>query len=708
MFFTREDILKIQAELTKLGVKDSDFRDAHTPLDHNDMLVLTQGGRNVKIRIQDFLEQLHLLSSDDFINVTTKFDAPHLSLEEAIIIIPHRSRKIGLTITFQNIEGNWEMWQFTSNNIHQFNEPSVWENCKVSVDGIAVPDEEDLTMVTQGTKQVAKFKDKVYDPNNFSGKGRVYLRKNVAKVQDPNTKETKTINFLTQKMLGKENTVYVIQYDYDLNGQTVTVPSGCTLDFQGGSINNGEMSFSKGCIINGNFISSKLTIYGDYSFYNRNQIDSSMSRGTIQELGKIFNSYYKHTDTFVYGGKNAAFYPGFDINKQHTINCSTFSLLMACGIPYENSKYGGGDNTSNGIGGWNYKELIEWVSDQNPNRTGDEALRFSHHLARYLTDKGFTIGVPPLESLQAGDILFFDNTSETTGVHPYIGIDHSATFAYMVNDNKYAVWEVQNAGPVLAYYTRKSYQKAVLVARLPKVLRGMDSLTNVAYNPFVEHNNIPESLVASVYPIGGTIKAYKYYTLVVKCDFSDGTKAYPRVVRGDTVLCTYSDFNERPEDGYYLLPFISTEDIGSVNLQIVTRITGDTVSVSEIYLFDGLISFNDPLFTKPILYKNNVALSSMIEDENILTHYRAVNFVPNGINIKGSLHLSNEIGKESAITLFKLNVGVQSGFRVYGLTSNGNDISGVIYMNSSGEVKFKNPDGTLYHWYDITIPFGQD
>lgn len=163
--------------------------------------------------------------------MTTKFDAPHLSLEEAIIIIPHRSRKIGLTITFQNIEGNWEMWQFTSNNIHQFNEPSVWENCKVSVDGIAVPDEEDLTMVTQGTKQVAKFKDKVYDPNNFSGKGRVYLRKNVAKVQDPNTKETKTINFLTQKMLGKENTVYVIQYDYDLNGQTVTVPSGCTLDF---------------------------------------------------------------------------------------------------------------------------------------------------------------------------------------------------------------------------------------------------------------------------------------------------------------------------------------------------------------------------------------------------------------------------------------------------------------------------------------------
>lgn len=244
MFFTREDIFKIQAELAKLGVKDSDFRDAHTPLDNNDILVLSQGGRNVKIRIQDFLEQLHLLSSDDFINVTTKFDAHHLSLQEAIQILPSKVRKIGLTITFQNIEGNWEVWQFTSSNIYQFNEPSAWENCKVSVDSIAIPDEEDLTMVTQGTRQVTKFKDKTYDSANFSGMGRVYLRKNVTKVQDPNTKETKTVNLLTQKMLGKENTIYVIQYDYDLNGQTIIVPNKSGLDFQGGSLNNGVVKFT--------------------------------------------------------------------------------------------------------------------------------------------------------------------------------------------------------------------------------------------------------------------------------------------------------------------------------------------------------------------------------------------------------------------------------------------------------------------------------
>ena len=241
MFFTREDILKIQSELARLGVKDSQFKDAHTPLDNNDLMVLSQGGRNVKIRIQDFLEQLHLLSSDDFINITTKFDAPHLTLEEAIQILPSKVRKVGLTITFQNISGDWEIWQFTGKSIYQFNEVSAWDNCKVSVNSIAVPDEEDLTMETIGTRTVSKFKDKQYEPESFSGMGRVYLRKNVTKVQDPDTKQTKTVNLLTQKMLGKENTVYIIQYDYDLNGQTITVPSGCVLDFQGGSFNNGTI-----------------------------------------------------------------------------------------------------------------------------------------------------------------------------------------------------------------------------------------------------------------------------------------------------------------------------------------------------------------------------------------------------------------------------------------------------------------------------------
>lgn len=90
-------------------------------------------------------------------------------------------------------------------------------------------DEEDLTSKVEDSKSVMKFADKAYDASSFSGQGRVYLRKNIVLGK----------NILTQSMINDDNTRYIIQYDYDLNGETISIPEGCTLDFQGGSFNNG-------------------------------------------------------------------------------------------------------------------------------------------------------------------------------------------------------------------------------------------------------------------------------------------------------------------------------------------------------------------------------------------------------------------------------------------------------------------------------------
>lgn len=92
------------------------------------------------------------------------------------------------------------------------------------------PDDEDLISEEkpEGSK-VLKLADKMYNASAFSGLGRVYLRKNV----------TASKNILTQAMISNANTRYVIQYDYDLNGQTITIPEGCVLDFQGGILRNG-------------------------------------------------------------------------------------------------------------------------------------------------------------------------------------------------------------------------------------------------------------------------------------------------------------------------------------------------------------------------------------------------------------------------------------------------------------------------------------
>ena len=45
-------------------------------------------------------------------------------------------------------------------------------------------------------------------------------------------------------MVGKEHIIYHIQYDYNLNGQTIIIPEGCALLFEGGSISNGTINFS--------------------------------------------------------------------------------------------------------------------------------------------------------------------------------------------------------------------------------------------------------------------------------------------------------------------------------------------------------------------------------------------------------------------------------------------------------------------------------
>ena len=96
-------------------------------------------------------------------------------------------------------------------------------------DVINNPDEEDLTLVGP----VIKFADKTYNKQLFSGLGRNYVRKNIKD----------GVNVLSQDMLREANTIYHIQYDYDLLGEEIVIPAGSTLNFEGGSLNNGGVVF---------------------------------------------------------------------------------------------------------------------------------------------------------------------------------------------------------------------------------------------------------------------------------------------------------------------------------------------------------------------------------------------------------------------------------------------------------------------------------
>lgn len=106
--------------------------------------------------------------------------------------------------------------------------PALQELLKQNNNIINYPDDEDL----QADYGYLQFKDRKYNPDLASGKGYKILRKNWLGVN----------NVLTQDMINEENTIYVIRYDFDLNGKEITIPEGCILQFEGGSLSNGVLN----------------------------------------------------------------------------------------------------------------------------------------------------------------------------------------------------------------------------------------------------------------------------------------------------------------------------------------------------------------------------------------------------------------------------------------------------------------------------------
>ena len=186
MFFTREDILKIQNALLQLGVKDSELPNAE-PVTYDDTLSIVQDGKNKHIEIKDFFNQISLWKKEDFINITDKYDKYNISLLEAINLVPTLQRKNGLVITFQDTNGDWKIYQFRG-NITEFLNKEKWfdlSDYRNYITESLLPDEEDITALTpnENRNSFLALKDRIYNPAIFSGKGYKFVRKNIINVE---------------------------------------------------------------------------------------------------------------------------------------------------------------------------------------------------------------------------------------------------------------------------------------------------------------------------------------------------------------------------------------------------------------------------------------------------------------------------------------------------------------------------------------------
>jgi hypothetical protein len=244
MYFTQEDYRKIEAWLKSRAVKDSEFMPA-SPLNGKEWVAILQDGHNKKVRLKTLLDQHSMLYSDrDLINVTKTYDLDIMSFEEAIQYIPEYKRYGGLIITFMDDMGYWQYWQFVPHskceNIteEEWNDRANWKT--LENDFIRADDEDTFEFFNRKLSRTEiKFKDKKYEPLICSGLGRKYLRK---RIEFSCNSGEEALCVLKQEDVSDKNTIYIIQYDYTLNGETITVAEGCVLWFQGGRLKNGTLN----------------------------------------------------------------------------------------------------------------------------------------------------------------------------------------------------------------------------------------------------------------------------------------------------------------------------------------------------------------------------------------------------------------------------------------------------------------------------------
>ena len=100
-------------------------------------------------------------------------------------------------------------------------------------------DDEDITSVDDGTgSNVLKFADRLYNADNFIGKGYKILRKNIVDGK----------NILVSSDFSSNN-IYEIRYDFDLNDGNIFLPQNTILKFNGGKISNGKITFTQDVLL---------------------------------------------------------------------------------------------------------------------------------------------------------------------------------------------------------------------------------------------------------------------------------------------------------------------------------------------------------------------------------------------------------------------------------------------------------------------------
>lgn len=251
MHFTQEDYRSIENYLQQRTVRDSDLPPADE-LTGSELITVVQDGHNKVMYMHQLKDQLNQMNIPDFVNVSNRHNEFNISLDRAIELVPSHRRVPGIVLTFLGTDGCWEIVQFKGAYSNQWYNMNLWGSLFSNyIDShVYFPDEEDIEGVQDGNRKFLKLKDKPYDEQNFSGKGRKFLRQHLVGIEACSfDDEDHYENIITQEDFPDENTIYVLRYDYILKGH-ISIPANCEILFDGGKITGGFINLN-GCKLSG-------------------------------------------------------------------------------------------------------------------------------------------------------------------------------------------------------------------------------------------------------------------------------------------------------------------------------------------------------------------------------------------------------------------------------------------------------------------------
>lgn len=307
-----------------------------------------------------------------------------------------------------------------------------------------------------------------------------------------------------------------------------------------------------------------------------------MSAGLVSRLASCASTYINNKDDFVYGGNYSAFRPTVaPVGGKWEINCSTFAMLMAYGIRYENSAYqqGSGNNIIDDRF-YEDKGMLDWFSTENEGQSGDYRWKYTYDLASYMYERGYCFEPnDDLSNVQPGDILFMKNQiSGSEGVSTFREIDHSAIFGWWVSDNSYIVFEVGSKPSAQLYYKSTLEDNLVLVGRLATKPCAEDFQV-VSYQQDAVTSNQGVLSYLRCQPF----EENEYYTLICEItNTADIANVYPVIYQGATRLYGYDVATKKPAGNIYVMPFIPADLNSNIAIRMNVASAGITLPDSTL------------------------------------------------------------------------------------------------------------------------------